>query len=121
MAAQICETCKKKGERCYCAPNSTCEGYEKRVITRFEEFKFKDSEEVSEWLDKYGKFDESPWMEWWDVTYCKKCETVMAFVPYLNGEHECAYCEVNDGCRFFSSVPDNKEIIKMWLESEVEI
>ena len=27
MAAQICETCKKKGGRCYCAPNSTCEGY----------------------------------------------------------------------------------------------
>lgn len=28
MAAQICETCKKKGNRCYCAPNSTCEAYE---------------------------------------------------------------------------------------------
>ncbi len=28
MAAQICETCKNKGERCYCAPNSTCGGYE---------------------------------------------------------------------------------------------
>lgn len=28
MAAQICETCKKKGNGCYCAPNSTCEGYE---------------------------------------------------------------------------------------------
>lgn len=27
MAAQICETCKKKGNRCYCAPNSTCEAY----------------------------------------------------------------------------------------------
>ena len=27
MAAQICETCKKKDARCYCAPNSTCEGY----------------------------------------------------------------------------------------------
>ena len=28
MAAQICETCKKKDARCYCAPNSTCEAYE---------------------------------------------------------------------------------------------
>ena len=28
MAAQICETCKKKGARCYCAPNSTCGAYE---------------------------------------------------------------------------------------------
>lgn len=28
MASQICETCKWKDARCYCAPNSTCEGYE---------------------------------------------------------------------------------------------
>ncbi len=24
---QICDTCKLKGNRCYCAPNSTCGGY----------------------------------------------------------------------------------------------
>lgn len=29
--AQICETCKWKGARCYCAPNSTCEGYEPEI------------------------------------------------------------------------------------------
>ena len=28
MAAQICESCKHRGKRCYCAPNSTCGGYE---------------------------------------------------------------------------------------------
>ncbi len=28
MAAQICETCKWKDGKCYCSPNSTCEGYE---------------------------------------------------------------------------------------------
>lgn len=28
MAAQICETCKNKGCRCYCPPNSTCGAYE---------------------------------------------------------------------------------------------
>ena len=27
MAAQICETCKHRDKRCYCAPNSTCGGY----------------------------------------------------------------------------------------------
>lgn len=31
MAAQICETCKYKDGKCYCAPNSTCEGYEPKV------------------------------------------------------------------------------------------
>lgn len=28
MAAQICETCKHKKDRCYCSPNSTCSKYE---------------------------------------------------------------------------------------------
>ena len=39
MAAQICETCKKKGYRCYCPPNSTCGAYEPREITWFEKIK----------------------------------------------------------------------------------
>lgn len=33
MAAQICESCKHKKDRCYCAPNSTCGGYEERLLT----------------------------------------------------------------------------------------
>ena len=28
MAAQICENCMHKHERCYCSPNSTCDKYE---------------------------------------------------------------------------------------------
>ena len=28
MAAQICENCEHKHDRCYCAPNSTCDKYE---------------------------------------------------------------------------------------------
>lgn len=28
MAAQICETCVHKHDRCYCSPNSTCDKYE---------------------------------------------------------------------------------------------
>lgn len=31
MAAQICDTCKHQGGRCYCAPNSTCGGYEPKA------------------------------------------------------------------------------------------
>lgn len=121
MAAQICETCKWKGARCYCAPNSTCESYEPEAATWFEKIKLMDIEKLSEWLDQYGRFDNSPWLEWWNATYCERCEPVIAFVPYLNGEHECAYCETNDKCRFFENgVPDNKEMIKMWLESEID-
>ncbi len=28
MAAQICESCEHKHDRCYCPPNSTCDEYE---------------------------------------------------------------------------------------------
>lgn len=28
MATQICENCEHKHDRCYCAPNSTCDKYE---------------------------------------------------------------------------------------------
>lgn len=51
MTAQICETCKKKDARCYCAPNSTCSGYEKRTMTRFEKIKLMDVEEMAETIN----------------------------------------------------------------------
>ena len=51
MATQICETCKYKDGKCYCAPNSTCEGYEKRTMTRFEKIKLMDVEEMAVFLD----------------------------------------------------------------------
>lgn len=120
--AQICDTCKKKGNRCYCAPNSTCGAYEPRVITNFEKIKLMSIEELTDLLCKYDSFENPPWSTWWNTNYCQQCESVMAFVPYLNGEHECAWCEVNGRCRFFqelNEVPSLKDIIKMWLESEV--
>jgi len=42
MAAQICETCKHKKDRCYCSPNSTCDKYEKQEMINkrtWEEFR----------------------------------------------------------------------------------
>lgn len=44
---------------------------------------------------------------------------------YEDGEREfpCSYCELNGNCKFFpdlDEVPDNKKIIKMWLETEIE-
>ena len=124
MAAQICETCKKKGCRCYCPPNSTCGAYEPREITWFEKIKLMDIEEFSEWLDENGQFDGSPWSAWWDKTYCKNCESIMCRYEGSEREFPCAWCEINDNkCKFFpdmDDVPDSKEIIKMWLESVVE-
>ena len=36
MTAQICKSCKHKKDRCYCAPNSTCSGYEEELLTEKE-------------------------------------------------------------------------------------
>lgn len=54
MAAQICDTCMKKGDRCYCAPNSTCEGYEPRAITNFEKIKLMSVSEMAGNIYKYA-------------------------------------------------------------------
>lgn len=92
-------------------------------MTYFEKIKSKDIDELSEWLSRQTQWEASPWSMWWDAKYCKNCESIRAFVPYLNGEHECSYCELNDKCRFFQEldeVPNNEETIKMWLESEEE-
>ena len=93
------------------------------MTTQFEQIKSMDINELSEWLSEQTQWDTSPWVTWWDRHYCQQCDSVIAFVPYLNGEHECSYCEINHKCRFFpelGEVPDDKEIIKMWLESEIE-
>lgn len=81
------------------------------------------TEDFAEWLDKYGMFDNSPWMIWFDKQYCSNCESIMCHYEDSTHEFPCSYCEWNGNCKFFPDLdesPDNKMIIKMWLESEVE-
>ena len=124
MSAQICETCKNKDKRCYCAPNSTCSDYEgvNAKHTVFDKFRSMDIDELAEWLDEHGQFDSSPRVSRFDQKSCKNCEDIMC--KYEDGEREfpCSYCELNGNCKFFPDLdeaPDNKRIIKMWLESNI--
>lgn len=83
-----------------------------------------DVDQLAEWLDKNGMWDNSPWSKWFDSKYCQQCESIKAIVEDDFGNRECefAYCELENKCRYFEDheeVPDCKEIIKMWLESEV--
>lgn len=93
-------------------------------MTRFEELKNMDIDELAEWIDENGQFDNSPWMTWFDELYCQNCEAVMCHYPDSTHEFPCSWCEINDDkCKFFpdlAEVPDGKKIVKMWLESEVE-
>lgn len=125
MAAQICKTCKNKDKKCYCAPNSTCSDYEEEIKAKhtvFDKLKSMNIDELTEWIDKHGEFDGSPWMSWFDEKYCKKCESIMCKYEDGTREFPCSYCELNDNCKFFpnlDSIPDNKMIIKMWLETSI--
>ena len=103
-------------------------------MTKFESIKSKNIDEFAEWLDKHGQYEGSAWCEWFDKNYCQKCEMITisrkeyARIVGWNcsdyyGDIECGYCEVHKKCRFFEDmdkVPDNTEIIKMWLETEAK-
>ena len=93
-------------------------------MTNFEYIKSKTIDELAKWLDQLDAQENTPWSKWFDNNYCQKCEPEIAYASYLNKELEFSYCELNDfKCRFFpelSEVPDYKQIVRMWLESEYE-
>lgn len=96
---------------------------EKGNMTNYEYLRSMSEDNFAEWLDEYGQFDGSPWILWFDEKYCKNCPDVMC--RHEDGEREfpCAWCEIHGKCKFFqemNEIPDNKEIIGLWLESETK-
>ena len=89
-------------------------------MTNFEKFKSMNIEELSEWFDQYGQFDDSPWGNWFNERYCENCESIMCHYEDSKYEFPCSWCELHNKCKFFQElddVPDNKDIIKMWLKN----
>lgn len=98
-------------------------------MTNFENIKAMNIDETTVWLDKYGKFDNSPWKQWFNEKYCSNCPVEHGYLPDYTGMEtwhvptEFSYCELHDKCRFFPDMdetPYNKDIIKMWLEEVVK-
>ena len=89
-------------------------------MNNFEYIKSMSIDEFAEWLNKNGNFEDSLWINWFDETYCQKCEDVIGTCS--GREMEFAYCELNDDkCRFFEEfdeVPWGKDLIKLWLMEE---
>ena len=76
--------------------------------------KVKDIDAFAGWYVKNCLHDGDPTVDWWDRTYCQKCESV------FKDNNEYAYCELYEKCRFFpdmDEVPDCKEVTKLWLQS----
>ena len=103
-------------------------------MNNFEKLKAMSVEDLAAWLDKNGIIDNSPWLEDFNNKYCANCESIMCkyedikgsigFQPYFSERGiECAYCEIYKKCRYFEDmdeVPDGKEMVRLWLNSEVE-
>ena len=92
-------------------------------MTQFEKFKSMSLSEIVDWLDENGQFDDSPWMTWWDQHYCNNCPAETVYVPDYGREMQFAWCELYDVCKFFRDldhIPSNEDIIRMWLENNIE-
>lgn len=91
-------------------------------MKRIDKFKSMNIYELINWLDEYVAFDTAPWMTWYDQTYCKECYAEIIKDEKSLREHECAWCELHGKCKYFQyleETPDAKQILKLWLESEV--
>ena len=89
-----------------------------------DKIKSKSLDEFAEWLDRYDScYRDSPWMNWWNKKYCDNCPSEIGRFEGSNRDVEFCWCELYDKCKFFQDmdkIPNNKEMIKMWLESEGE-
>lgn len=91
-------------------------------MNNFEKLQSMSVDELAKWLDQYGQFDNAPWTLWFDEKYCSNCEPVMCSYENSTRKFPCAWCELNDGCKFLpdaKEMPNNLDTIKMWLEREV--
>lgn len=89
-------------------------------MTNFEKLKSMNEEEISEFLDSIS-IDDSPWIVWFNKKYCENCETIRSYARIPDIYYDSTYCEVNGNCRYFQDkddIPDSKEMIELWLESE---
>lgn len=92
-------------------------------MTIYDKFTTSTPTSLAEWLDEHGQFDGSPWMEWFDTNYCKKCEPILGKCEDDYRTLKFSYCELKGRCRFFPDLDHcirNSEIIEMWLKLEVE-
>lgn len=84
-------------------------------ITNYKKIKSMKLDDFAKWLDEYCNFEDVPWMEWFDKTYCSKCEPEKIYIEVFDKETDCSYCEVYNKCKYFNKEMDTLDIIKRWL------
>ena len=103
-------------------------------MTNFKRLQTMTVDQLADWLDEHGQYDDAPWTHWFDKRYCQNCEpielkyedskTTLGIEPLsCDLTSECSYCECHDHCKFFPNIkgiPSNKEVLEMWLIEEEE-
>ena len=91
-------------------------------MTVFENIKSKNIDGFAEWLNEHGKQDCALWDNWFDNQYCSRCNAEEVYDVDRDFYNDYAWCEISGKCKFFQDmdeVPWGKQIVKMWLESEL--
>lgn len=92
-------------------------------MTNFNHLQSMSIDELTEWLDEHLSFDDAHHMIWFDQKYCKNCPEIMCKYEDSKYEFPASWCELEHKCKFFPEMdeaPNSREIVRMWLESEVE-
>ena len=79
-------------------------------MTVFENLMSMNIDELVDWLDKNGAAYGAPWKVWYNKNYCRKCDA-----------DECRWCQIHNKCKHhpeMNKVPNRKQKIRLWLESE---
>lgn len=93
-------------------------------MTVFDSIKNKNIDELAEWIDEHCNFDDALHWKYWDENYCNKCEPITAGTNVFGYPLKYAPCEITGNCKFFKDakdIPNSKQVIKMWLESEEKV
>ena len=96
-------------------------------MNNYQNLKSLSLEELAVYIEEQYHKDDFPWDEWFNRKYCMNCPVIIKKVDSIlypgKVNREFAYCEVNDKCRYFpdaGSILSQQEIIKLWLQEEVE-
>lgn len=86
-------------------------------MTNFKRIKDMTKSEMARFLSYIVEdSDNSPWITWFDTSYCQNCE------PIKKDGHEFSPCECNNECKYFpedgESYLDDEILIHRWLEEE---
>jgi hypothetical protein len=61
-------------------------------MTNFDKLKSLDIDMFAKWLERNGRWDDSPWDRWFNQKYCQQCEPVVKIIDGFLGEgRECEF------------------------------